>query len=85
LAALPLAGIVDLAAERDRLVKERDAERKEIERIDRKLGNADFISRAPEEVVEENRERRESASDRLGQIEAALQRVEAALKGAGTS
>ena len=80
LAALPLAGIVDLAAERERLVKERDAQRKEIERIDAKLDNVDFVSRAPEEVVEENRERRESANDRLGKIEAALHRMEAALE-----
>jgi len=35
-------------------------------------------------VVEENRERRESASDRLGKIEAALQRIEAALERAAT-
>jgi valyl-tRNA synthetase len=75
---------VDLAAERARLVKERDGERKEIERIDAKLANADFVQRAPEEVVEENRERRESARDRLGKIEAALQRVEAALKSGET-
>ncbi len=81
LAALPLAGIVDLAAERTRLAKERDAERKEIERIDQKLGNPDFVQRAPEEVVDENRERRDAASDRLGKIEAALQRIEAALTG----
>jgi valyl-tRNA synthetase len=84
LAALPLAGIVDLAAERARLVKERDSERKEIERIDAKLGNADFVKRAPEEVVEENRDRRESAIDRLGRIEAAMHRIEAALKSAET-
>jgi valyl-tRNA synthetase len=82
LAALPLQGIVDLAAERTRLAKERDGERKEIERIDQKLGNPDFVRRAPEEVVEENRDRREAASDRLGKIEAALQRIEAALAGA---
>jgi valyl-tRNA synthetase len=82
LAALPLVGIVDLAAERIRLVRERDAERKEIERIDQKLGNPDFVRRAPEEVVDENRERREAASDRLAKIEAALQRIEAALAGA---
>jgi valyl-tRNA synthetase len=81
LAALPLVGIIDLKAEQARLLKERDVERKEIERIDQKLGNPDFVQRAPEEVVEENRERREDASDRLAKIEAALQRIEAALKG----
>jgi valyl-tRNA synthetase len=82
IAALPLLGLVDFTVERARLVKERDAERKEIDRIDQKLGNPDFVRRAPEEVVDENRERREIASDRLGKIEAALQRIESALTGA---
>ncbi|HLH48101.1 MAG TPA: class I tRNA ligase family protein, partial [Roseiarcus sp.] len=78
-AVLPLQGLIDFSAERARLSKERDAQRKEIERIDQKLANPDFVKRAPEEVVEENRERRETASDRLSKIEAALQRIDAAL------
>jgi len=79
IAVLPLQGLIDFSAERARLSKERDTQRKEIERIDQKLANPDFVKRAPEEVVEENRERRETASDRLGKIEAALQRIDAAL------
>jgi valyl-tRNA synthetase len=79
LAALPLAGIVDLTLERGRLAKEREREQKEIGQIDNKLGNLDFLRRAPEEVVEEIRERRELAVDRLGKIEVALQRIETAL------
>jgi valyl-tRNA synthetase len=73
--ALSMAGVVDLAAERGRLAKERDKELKEIERIDGKLANADFLERAPEEVVEENRERRELAIARIAKIEAALERI----------
>jgi valyl-tRNA synthetase len=80
LAALPLAGIVDLKVERARLVKERDRERKEIEQIDNKLNNPNFLQKAQQEAIEEIRERRELALDRLGKIEAALQRVEAALR-----
>ncbi|WP_158815092.1 valine--tRNA ligase [Methylocapsa sp. S129] len=78
LAAIPLAGIVDIAAERARLAKEIAKERKEVAGIDGKLGNADFLARAPEEVVEENRERREAAIERIAKMEAALARFDKA-------
>jgi valyl-tRNA synthetase len=78
LAALPLAGIVDLEAERARLAREMAAQRKEVAGLDAKLANADFVARAPEEVVEENRERRESALARIARLEAALARFDKA-------
>ncbi|WP_182177990.1 valine--tRNA ligase [Methylobacterium radiotolerans] len=74
-AALPLEGVVDLAAEVARLRKEQGKAQGEIKKIDAKLGNADFVARAPEEIIEENRERRESESARLAKIEEALARL----------
>ncbi|WP_293868092.1 valine--tRNA ligase [uncultured Alsobacter sp.] len=74
-AALPLAGIVDLDAERARLRKELDRLAGEVKKIDAKLGNADFIARAPEEVVEEQRERREDALARIAKLTEALERL----------
>ncbi|WP_026015222.1 valine--tRNA ligase [Chelatococcus sp. GW1] len=74
-AALPLAGLVDLAAERVRLEKELGKLDADIARIDAKLANADFIARAPEEVVEEQKERREAALLRQGKIREALARL----------
>ena len=50
--------------------------RKEIAAIDAKLGNTDFLARAPEEVVEENRDRREAAAARIAKMEGALKRLE---------
>ncbi|SEM88624.1 valyl-tRNA synthetase [Methylobacterium sp. UNC300MFChir4.1] len=74
-AALPLEGVVDLAAEVARLKKEQGKAQGEIKKIDAKLGNADFVARAPEEIIEENRERRESEAARLAKIEEALVRL----------
>jgi valyl-tRNA synthetase len=70
--ALPVAAFIDLAAERSRLAKEVAALAQDIERTARKLANPDFVARAPEEVVDENR-------DRLADAEAARTRLEAAL------
>ena len=74
-AALPLEGIVDLAAEVARLKKEASKAKAEIGKIDGKLGNADFLARAPEEVVDEQRERRDGEAARLAKIEEALARL----------
>jgi valyl-tRNA synthetase len=74
-AALPLEGVIDLDAERARLAKEIQKLDAEVGKIDAKLGNADFIKRAPEEVVEEQRERREEALSRKAKMEEALGRL----------
>jgi valyl-tRNA synthetase len=74
-AALPLAGILDFAAEKIRLEKEMARVDSDIARIDGKLGNADFVRRAPEEVVESERERREQAAARRAKIKEALERL----------
>ncbi len=78
-AALPLEGIVDLSAERARLEKEIQRIAADVGKIDAKLGNADFIARAPEEVVEEQRDRRDDALSRKAKIEEALNRLGAHL------
>ncbi|QFR32546.1 valine--tRNA ligase [Ancylobacter sp. TS-1] len=74
-AALPLAGIIDMEAEAARLSKEFGKTADDIAKVDAKLGNADFIKRAPEEVIEEQRERREAAAARAEKIREALARL----------
>lgn len=76
--ALPVAEFIDLAAERARLAKEVGALTGEIAKISGKLGNADFVSRAPEEVVEENRERLAEAQTAKAKLESALSRLSGA-------
>jgi valyl-tRNA synthetase len=73
--ALPLAGVIDIPAEIQRLTKELGKLDGEITGVERKLGNPDFIAKAPEEVIEENRERIADAKARQASIRAALARL----------
>jgi valyl-tRNA synthetase len=66
---LPLEGLIDLDAERARLAKKRDELRKALDGVERKLGNEDFVARAPAEVVKAERERRERFAADLGAVE----------------
>jgi valyl-tRNA synthetase len=75
--ALPVADFIDLSAEGARLKKELAARGDEIARTSKKLANPDFLSRAPEEVIEENRERLAEAESVKARLEAALARLEA--------
>jgi valyl-tRNA synthetase len=72
---LPLADAIDIGAERTRLSKERDKTIGEMHKVVQKLNNADFVKRAPEEVVEENRERLAAAQADIARLEAALGRI----------
>ncbi len=76
-AALPLKGVIDLAAERARLAKEMAKVDADIARVDAKLGNANFVARAPEEIVEEEKEKRDEALARKAKIIEALERLKA--------
>ncbi len=78
IAALPLKGVIDLAAERARLEKEMSKVDADIKRVDAKLGNANFIANAPEEVVEGEREKREEAQVRKAKIIEAIERLKLA-------
>ncbi|GAM99132.1 valyl-tRNA synthetase [alpha proteobacterium U9-1i] len=73
--ALPLEGVVDLPAEAARLKKEIAKIEGELKKMDAKLGNADFVRKAPEEVVEELRERRESEGASLTKLSHALAQI----------
>ncbi|HYF22732.1 MAG TPA: valine--tRNA ligase [Caulobacteraceae bacterium] len=75
--ALSIAEFIDFAAERARLTKEIGALNGEIDKAARKLSNPDFVARAPEEVIEENRERLAEAEAAKAKLEQALGRLEA--------
>ncbi len=77
-AALPLKGVIDLAAEKARLDKELAKAESDIKRVDAKLSNEKFVANAPEEIVEEEKEKREEAEGRKAKILEALERLKGA-------
>jgi len=72
-AALPLAGIIDMAAEKRRLAKEIEKADSDLKKMDAKLSNPQFMERAKEEAIEE-------AKDRKAELEAEIKRFSAALR-----
>jgi valyl-tRNA synthetase len=75
-AMLPLAGMVDLDAERDRLRKEIAAAEAERDRARAQLGNEAFVSRAPEKVVEVQRQRLATSEEQIDLLERRLAELE---------
>ena len=76
-AFLQVADVIDVAAEKTRLDRERDKLRDAMAKLDRKLANPQFLSRAPAEVVAEQRARRAAADDSLRKFDSAAARLEA--------
>lgn len=75
--ALPIADFIDLAAEMARLGKSIEKTQGEIDKIDKQLGNAKFVERAPAAVVDEKKELRADYTGTLENLTAALARLEA--------
>ncbi|WP_123668560.1 valine--tRNA ligase [Actinocorallia herbida] len=69
---LDTAGAIDVPAERARLTKDLAAARKEVAQTSGKLGNADFVAKAPEAVINKNKARLEAAEADIVRLEAQL-------------
>ena len=74
-AALPLGDVIDFGKERARLQKEIKKADDEIARFDAKLANEKFVAKAPQDVVEEQKEKREEALATKERLNEALNRL----------
>ncbi|HEY7979642.1 MAG TPA: valine--tRNA ligase, partial [Rhizomicrobium sp.] len=72
---LPLGDVIDFAKERARLEKELKKAEEEIGRIDAKLSNEQFVSRAPEDVLTEQREKRAEYAATAARLKEAVARL----------
>ena len=74
---LLLADVIDFDAEKTRLRKEIEKASKEMASLDGRLNNPGFVAKAPEAVVEEQRERREEMAQLVGTLNEAIARLDA--------
>ena len=73
---IPMAGLIDKEAELARLNKEADRLSKEVERVETKLGNADFVEKAPVHVVEKELKKLAELQRSLEQYKQQIERIE---------
>lgn len=72
---IPLAGVIDLGAEKARLTKDAGKLEGEISKIEKKLGNPKFVEKAPQDVVDGEKEKVAEAKAKLEKIQVALGRL----------
>ncbi len=74
-ACLQLSSVIDMAAEKGRLGKELEKVGKEIAKFNAKLENEQFLEKAPMEIIEEQREKRDEAVAHRDKLSAAVERL----------
>ncbi len=72
---LPLAGAIDVEAERARLARDEKKLAKDLAAVERKLANEGFLAKAPPAVVEKERGRRAALADRLAEVRSLLEQL----------
>jgi len=73
---VPLAELIDFAAEREKLAKEQKRLEEEVSRLSAKLSNEGFTGKAPAQVIEAEREKLRSAEESLAKVLARIEQVE---------
>jgi valyl-tRNA synthetase len=77
---LPLAGLIDFREEERRLNREMDKLSRELAQAQKKLANEDFLAKAPAEVVDKEKERLQTCTEKLSKLKTHQQRLRAFLK-----
>lgn len=72
---MPLEDLVDIEKEIERLQKEKERLEKEIERVDNKLNNEKFLSKAPANVVEEEKDKKAKYQEMMNNVADRLKNI----------
>jgi valyl-tRNA synthetase len=73
---VPLAGLIDIAAERDKLEKQLSEAQAQVQRIEGKLGNEQFRSKAPADVIAREEENLDNARSRVAGLQGRLSELD---------
>lgn len=72
---IPMDELVDFQAELKRLEKEKASVQKELDMVNGKLGNENFVSKAPAAVVEKQRQAKAQLEEKMALIEESMQKI----------
>ena len=72
---IPLAGLVDIQEEIERLEKELTKWQGEIDRVEKKLSNERFVSNAPDKIVEEEKAKEKDYKDKYESVSRQLEKM----------
>ena len=74
---LPLEGLIDMDKEIARLEKELEKWQKELDRVNKKLANENFVSKAPEKVINEERDKKQTYQEKYDGVKLRIQQLKA--------
>ncbi|HPJ40034.1 MAG TPA: valine--tRNA ligase, partial [Spirochaetota bacterium] len=72
---LPLKGLIDFDKERARIQKEIDRTAADLEKVEKKLGNASFVEKAPADIIEKEQQKRDGFREILGKLQESLENL----------
>ncbi|WP_340391520.1 valine--tRNA ligase [Macrococcoides caseolyticum] len=72
---LPLEGLIDMEKEIARLQKELEKWQKELERVDKKLSNEKFVAKAPEKIINEEKEKQALYTEKYNSVQERLNQL----------
>ncbi len=72
---LPLKGVIDFAEEEKRLKKEIGKTMKDLDSVNKKLSNEDFLAKAPEDIIEKEKVKAGDLKEKQGKLEKGLNRI----------
>ena len=75
---VPLEGLLDIGGEIERLKKEKKKVRESLDLLDRKLGNEDFLRRAPAEIIEKEKAKYQELVQKEERLEKGINRLKEA-------
>jgi len=72
---IPMGELIDFDKERERLTKEREKVLSEIDRVDKKLANEGFVAKAPAQLIEAEKAKKEKFIEQLAAVDAAIAKL----------
>lgn len=74
---LPLEGLIDMDKEIARLEKELDKWQSELDRVDKKLSNENFVNKAPEKIINEEKAKKQDYQEKYDSVKARIEQLKA--------